>query len=90
MFLFLIRSKLPYLLNTFASKHISDAKIQIIHYNNWLNFFHWNNIHYVRKKIKLTKTNLIINKQNNKKMGLSKHTFEKTKACKKHQYKMKA
>jgi hypothetical protein len=37
----------------------------------------------------LTKMNLTTNKQSSKKMGLSKHTLEKTQACKKHQYKMK-
>jgi len=32
---------------------------------------------------------LTTKKQSNKKMGFSKHTLEKTQACKKHQYKMK-
>jgi hypothetical protein len=34
--------------------------------------------------------NLTANKQSSRKMGLSKHTLEKTQACKKHQYIMKA
>jgi hypothetical protein len=39
---------------------------------------------------KLTKMNLTTNKQSSKKNGLNKYTLEKTQACKKHQYKMKA
>ncbi len=38
--------------------------------------------------MKLTKMHLTTKKKS-KKMKLNKHTFEKTQACKKHQYKMK-
>jgi hypothetical protein len=94
MFLFVIRSKVPCLLNAFAlnTTFLTPKYKSSTGTTNQTSYTRTTTI--VQKKKKLLKwiwqqTNKVAKKWDLLNTHLQKHTLEKTQACKKHQYKMK-